>query len=416
MPSSSAAATTLPSWRASAARIASCSIVVERHRPAIAGRRRRRPSRRRSAGSIAVPRAIEHGALDDVIQLAHVARPRVAAQRRQRRLGERRRPGGGGAARAARGTLREPHDVVAALAQRRQMDVDRVEPIQQIAAEAAGLDLGRRCRRSSPRARARRRCCVRDEPSRSNWPSSSTRSSRACCATGMFAISSRNSVPPSASSKRPTRSFFASVNAPFTWPNISLSNTVSARLPMLTVTRLRSRRGERVVNQPRDETLAAAALARDQHVRIRSARRARSSRARAASPATPRSVASPGRLSWRFSASSARVRCNARPSATCVRSTVSKRSLSHGFSMKSCAPRRIAFDGEPDRAPRRHHDDRRVGVERADPRDGVEAFVARRRVARVVQIHEHGVGRALAQRRDERLGVRRTSRRRSLRS
>ena len=38
--------------------------------------------------------------------------------------------------------LREPHDVVAAVAQRRQMDVDGVEPIQQVAAEAARLDLG----------------------------------------------------------------------------------------------------------------------------------------------------------------------------------------------------------------------------------------------------------------------------------
>ncbi len=165
--------------------------------------------------------------------------------------------------------LREPHDVVAALAQRRQVNVDRVQAIQQIRAEAPRRDLAvdvgvrrrehahvdaLRARRAEPLELAVLRARAAGAP---------------CCATGMFAISSRNSVPPSASSKRPTRSFFASVNAPLTWPNISLSNTVSARLPMLTVTRLRSRRGERVVNQPRDEPLAAAALARDQHVRIR---------------------------------------------------------------------------------------------------------------------------------------------------
>ena len=43
----------------------------------------------------------------------------------------------------------------------------------------------------------------------------------------MLPISSRKSVPPSASSKQPMRSVFASVNAPFTWPNSSLSNTPS---------------------------------------------------------------------------------------------------------------------------------------------------------------------------------------------
>ena len=44
---------------------------------------------------------------------------------------------------------------------------------------------------------------VRDEPTRSNSPVSSTRSSLACWLSGTLAISSRNSVPPSASSKRP---------------------------------------------------------------------------------------------------------------------------------------------------------------------------------------------------------------------
>src|SRR5881409_2129294 len=58
--------------------------------------------------------------------------------------------------------------------------------------------------------------CVLEEPTRSNSPVSSTRNSFACCGSGRFAISSRNRVPPSASSNRPTRSSFASVKAPFT--------------------------------------------------------------------------------------------------------------------------------------------------------------------------------------------------------
>ena len=85
---------------------------------------------------------------------------------------------------------------------------------------------------------------VFDEPSRSNSPVSSTRSSFCCCVSGTLAISSRNSVPPSASSKRPTRSALASVKAPLTWPNSSLSNTPSDRPPALTVTIGRPARGD----------------------------------------------------------------------------------------------------------------------------------------------------------------------------
>ncbi len=43
-------------------------------------------------------------------------------------------------------------------------------------------------------------------------------------------------MPPSASSKRPTRSALASVKAPLTWPKSSLSNTPSDTPPALTVT------------------------------------------------------------------------------------------------------------------------------------------------------------------------------------
>ncbi len=52
-------------------------------------------------------------------------------------------------------------------------------------------------------------------------PCCSTRSSRVCASIGMSPISSRNSVPPSACSKRPELRVLAPVNAPFSWPNNS---------------------------------------------------------------------------------------------------------------------------------------------------------------------------------------------------
>jgi hypothetical protein len=49
----------------------------------------------------------------------------------------------------------------------------------------------------------------------------------ACNGGDISAISSRKIVPPSASSKRPMRVLLAPVNAPFSWPNSSLSSRVS---------------------------------------------------------------------------------------------------------------------------------------------------------------------------------------------
>ena len=87
-------------------------------------------------------------------------------------------------------------------------------------------------------------CSVFDEPTRSKSPVSITRNSFACWASGMFAISSMKSVLSSASSNRPARSVFASVNAPFTWPNSSLSKSVSDKPPILTVIIVRDARGD----------------------------------------------------------------------------------------------------------------------------------------------------------------------------
>jgi len=57
--------------------------------------------------------------------------------------------------------------------------------------------------------------------------SCNTRSNFACNARGMSPISSRKTVPPSADSSNPRRCADAPVNAPFSWPNNSLSNSAS---------------------------------------------------------------------------------------------------------------------------------------------------------------------------------------------
>src|SRR5205823_355283 len=58
-------------------------------------------------------------------------------------------------------------------------------------------------------------------------------------------VGQQHDVLSSASSNRPARSVFASVKAPLTCPNSSLSNKVSDRPPIFTVIMVRNARGER---------------------------------------------------------------------------------------------------------------------------------------------------------------------------
>ena len=64
-------------------------------------------------------------------------------------------------------------------------------------------------------------------PTRSNSPYSMTRNSFSCTKGEVVASSSRNSVPPSARSKRPWWVLDAPVKAPASWPNNSLSSSAS---------------------------------------------------------------------------------------------------------------------------------------------------------------------------------------------
>ena len=199
-------------------------------------------------------------------------------------------------------------------------------------------------------------------------------------------------MPPSASSKRPTRSVFASVNAPFTWPNSSLSNTPSERPPSVhRDERPRRARRDRV-EPPRDDLLAGAVLAGDQHVGVRRRDALDQLRAPAASPATRRSARAGRRgAAARFSASSRRLRRSARPSSTCVRSVASRRALSHGFWMKSRAPRRIASTATSTLPHAVITTTGSVASSAWSSREEIEPLPARRRVARVVEVHQDGV-------------------------
>jgi hypothetical protein len=82
-------------------------------------------------------------------------------------------------------------------------------------------------------------------PTRTNSRSCNTRSSLTCVAAEISPISSRNSVPPSASSNRPILRATAPVNAPFSCPKSSLSSSVSASAAQLIPMKVRSWRSER---------------------------------------------------------------------------------------------------------------------------------------------------------------------------
>ena len=104
---------------------------------------------------------------------------------------------------------------------------------------------------------------VRSLPTRRSSPSCSTRSSLACMPGDISPTSSRNSVPPSATSNRPRVSRSAPVNAPRTWPNSVDSSSVSGMAAQFSPTNGRSRRGPLRVDRARDQLLAGAALALD---------------------------------------------------------------------------------------------------------------------------------------------------------
>ena len=81
-------------------------------------------------------------------------------------------------------------------------------------------------------------------PTGSTSPSCKARSSLTCAFGGSSPISSRNSVPPCASTNLPACFSVAPVNAPFSCPNRIDSTRFSGSAPQLTVTKARPRRSD----------------------------------------------------------------------------------------------------------------------------------------------------------------------------
>ncbi len=102
-------------------------------------------------------------------------------------------------------------------------------------------------------------------PTRVTSRCSSTRRNFAWIPAGSSPISSRNTVPPSAVSKRPTARRSAPVNAPFSWPKRSDSASVSGSAAASITTKGLSARSEHAVDRARDLLLARPRLALDEH-------------------------------------------------------------------------------------------------------------------------------------------------------
>ena len=109
---------------------------------------------------------------------------------------------------------------------------------------------------------------VRLLPTRSKLRSCSTRSSFTCICSDMSPISSRNSVPPSANSKRPTRVGQGAGECPFlVTEQLALEQIRGDRAAIDRHERMARAAGQ-LVDMARDHLLAGAGLAEDQHVGV----------------------------------------------------------------------------------------------------------------------------------------------------
>src|SRR6266545_4683142 len=174
-------------------------------------------------------------------------------------------------------------------------------------------------------------------PSRSITPVSSTRSSFACASAPRSPTSSRNSVPRSASSKRPMRRSVAPVNAPRSWPNIS-DSTKSLGIAAL-LTQMNGLAARALWRWIADAT-SSLPVPDSPVISTRAsvgAIRAISARSRSIASLTPTS----GSL-WPSASCSRRFSAMARDSSTAARSVVSTPSGVSGFSRNWSAPSLVA--------------------------------------------------------------------------
>ena len=150
-------------------------------------------------------------------------------------------------------------------------DREHVEPVEQVLAEAAVLDLLQQVamgRRDQPDVDL----TVERPPTGSTSPSCTARSSLTWTSSGRSPISSRNSVPPCASTNLPVCLSVAPVKAPFSWPNRIVSTRLSGIAPQLTVTKGLRGAVAGALDGARHQFLADAGFALDQDRDVRRGR------------------------------------------------------------------------------------------------------------------------------------------------
>ena len=246
----------------------------------------------------------------------------------------------------------------AALAQRRQVDADHVAggsrgPRGSCPRARAARGRGwwpRRCARRSAAGACRRRGGTRRP--------ASTRSSFACVAGVMSPISSRNSVPPSACSKRPARWRSAPVKAPRSWPNSSrLEQRLGQRRAVHLHERARRRAASRRGSGPATSSLPVPVSPVSSTVERLGATRVARARPPPASPRSRRrSAAREARGALRaqrldLARRGARARPRARRAARAARA---RRASARSRRRRASSPRRRSrWSRRPSSAPRR---------------------------------------------------------------
>ncbi len=159
----------------------------------------------------------------------------------------------------------EQRDVLAALGERRDGQLDHAQPVVEILAEAAGAHRRFEILVGRGDDAGRRRESALLPPTRSNSRSCSARRNLACVSSGMSPTSSRNSVPPSAASNLPSRRATAPVKAPLlVAEELALDQLAAERRAVHLHERLGAARAA-VVERVGHQLLAGAAGAAHQH-------------------------------------------------------------------------------------------------------------------------------------------------------
>ena len=180
----------------------------------------------------------------------------------------------------------------------------------------------------------------RRPPTASTAPSCSARSSLTCAVSGSSLTSSRNSVPPEASTNLPSWRSVAPVNAPFSWPNRIDSTRLSGIAPQFTATNGLARRSlepwmaraNSSLPTPDSPSISTGIAEPAAFSAARSTGAIASLRVMISE-----NVSRPSRA-WRMRCSSPFIAL----AFSALRSDTCRRSMPTGLTTKSCAPARIA--------------------------------------------------------------------------